>query len=1612
MSEDKKPRFLQQTTSQLLHQQEALRKRREMLERESTKPPAMRFGTNTPPRTAGRHGRSPAPPSSACERHASHSVPPPPPSSGVHRELNWRRSEDEKTAERAPMRFSMLFRPPPTPAALGRPRSATSFHTPLSPRPREVNTSDHVDATITKLYKEPSSPRTMSPHSPVSQRSLVEHDCACSKNAAAHLLVPNPSRAAQATAADTTQIKTSLTPTDGATPARAAVERYASTPEALSREAPADEQDEATGIAAFSNTFPVPRFTPISPVVASATKRAQQTCEGEQSTPTRLAVGEFRTPRPLAPLSNAATPAVGCPASVQGEGVTQQAPLALNDETETRRTLSSIPAPLPHVRPGADASAGAQEGAHSTPRDDEAHTSTQHGEAEIAAPLEATRFSLIAGDASPHRQTSSPPRRNKASPIPTAQDLIHSVQVSAEKRPCGCERATPLPENWPPRRATATPSRTGSPPPTPVPPSHEPMTNFGAPTQKCCDRPTPASLSSQPAGGDVRNIISGASSASPWPTTENIINSIMAGCGEGQRRGREDCAAAAAHTLPREDGGASERSSYEEANVSPTNSHAVAVPEMFGMNADTENEQCIRGDAFGATLEAHAAAHTPSPVPSDWQYGQSILASIEKRRCGRPTPPERHVSVATAEDSRGRAAYTTSASPQLCANHLLHSLEVPTDKDSQRCKPVERPSEAEGSGTGDETAGEAAGRLTSLRTPSPTPTPEHVIASLQASAEKRTRSGAVDTASGPTGSSPAAATNPGRSSYQSPTLTPQNVKDSMQKLMREQQQAARSDAPAPLRPWVETPKGIANAASGADLWNASASPVVTAENVDVTLETLERDQRYHSRSSRAPQMADISTEERHATLLCDSVVSPMKVAETAALEDMSDIPAPTPEVAALTSVVSPVPSEFAVASAMFFDCVSAPPTPALENVEAAKKDIGGPESTIRRRESAHVPPQFYDLQREVAAISEGRCRTRTPPPVQVRELRSSLPVSATPLAEEDTPRAEASMEQAEVAVSAPLDHPHNAIGSCGASADKDTEEEAMARRSSLILVHPTRTPQALLQHPHKPMPAVAPPSISPVQVPRAPTPQPRHPLQRDLFLTGEGGPVSGFRGEHCESPLPRPVSLRSQVSLVKSLQMSHSHPNSRSPAPAWGSSCAFPVQNDGMRAPLPQTGVQLPAHCAGVGQRDEDTDQQAGLFDPKNDWMDLVEPLRPLTITVSPQGGSVVYTEHSSIDLSRNRERPAGPGSPSSSRKRSRSAQTPLAASRQMAATTPASIALTMDDGVLSGSRSLHVAATPYSHVSQTPGSSTRGRKSQAETLLEMLPAEVVAEVARIESAEEAVAAVTASAAASADSHGLRPSLGSSDGRFSGVSDGDSTAGIMSTISQRVSQRPRRVYHKSDYYIQYLEGIATSSARKARKAAGRRVHRAVVKDIASATVKTTVQRAGGGESPASARVSPAESPAPRGGRSHSTSSRGGGRAAARAKRSPMHASEEVVVSPQTPSPTRVGGRGQLKVSTRLSSELQKALFQQLVPAKAKQQRSPRGASPKLSTKSTKTAKKSPTASPKSGPSASSTTKANTAKTPPPSTRGKKSVKKFMTAKSMRQPRRGAKHGKA
>ncbi|KAG5470513.1 hypothetical protein LSCM1_01757 [Leishmania martiniquensis] len=1616
MPEEKKPRFLQQTTSQLLHQQEALRKRREMLERESAKPPVMRFGTSTPPRNAGRHGRSPVPPSSTSERQAAHSALPQ--VSGVHRELNWSRSEDEKAVERAPMRFSTLFRPSPAASVLTHARVASAHYSPSSPSPREVNTSDQVDALLTKRRKETSSPRTVSPRSPVLQRSRMERDCIPSEktkrrmDSPALVFAANPDKAAQTTAGEASQAGASQTSARNVTPPQAAVELRTSASRPDPQEALTDEQDEATGIAAFSNTFPVPRFTPLSPVPASATKRPQQTDDEVQSTPIRFAIGEFRTPRPLTRHSNAVTPVAGQSFPVQRDDADPQAPPAVERKIETRPTASPTPEPAPRVRASAGPATGAEECAPPIPPEREAHLSIAHGTAstEVAdthdtvqttEPREAILHSSPFANVSPRRKTPSPPRRTKVSPAPTPQDLIHSVQVSAEKRPCGCERPTPSPGNWNLRRNTATPSRTGSPPPTPVPPSNRPMTDFGAPLQKCCDRPTPVSLSSQPAGGEIRNTTAGASSASPWPTTENIICSIMAATSEGLRRGREVCEAATVHSFSEEaDRGALEQFSNGEGNASHTNSSNRAMPETFDMHANVEDKECVGGHDFHAAPHAYDAAHTPSPVPSDRQYGESLLASAEKRRCGRPTPPERNLDVAVGGDPDSHASYTTSGSPQPSASHLLRSLDVSIEKGSPRGKPADRAEQVRGSGTGEASAREAAGQLTAFRTPSPTPTPEHVIASLQASAEKRGRSGAVDATTAPTDSLAAAPTSTSCSSYQSPTLTPQNVKDSVQKLVREPQQVTRCDAPAPMRPWKEMSKGTPNSASCGATWNSSASPVVTAENVDVTLDTLERDQRYQSRSSHASRASGVSPEEPSDLLPHDSALSSLGAAEKADGVDACETRAPVTEEAAPPAVASPAPSEIAATSTMFFDCVSAPSTPALQSAETAKKDEDTLESAIHRRGAAHVPQHFYDLQREVAEISKGRSRTRTLLPHAYERL-SPIPTQTMPVAG-DTPPAVAPIEQEQVAYHAPLHEADDPRDGGHAASEKDAETEDLARRSSLILVYPSASPQPLLQQPHKPAPAVPAPSVSPVQVPRTPTPPPRCPLQQARSLAIERRPVNSIRSDHHESPLPRPVPLRSQVALGQAVQMSHKSSHSGTVPPVWGAPCVLAAKCGVACAPPHRACMQPPpSRCTAALPREEAVDQEANLFDPQNDWMDLVQPLQPHTITVSPQGGTVVYTEHSSTESPGNLEGPVRCASPSRSRKRSRSAQTPLPQTRQLTAATPASIALTLDDGVSSGRKSSRNAATPKSQAPQTPRSSARGRKSQAEELLEMLPAEVMAEVVRIEEAEGFTAACTAAAAVPVDSLDCRPSLGSCDGRLSGVSDGDSTLGLASTISQRVSQRPRRVYHNYDYYIQYLQGIANSSAKKARKAAGRRTHRAVLKDVASVNAKPIVQHAGGGRPSAA-------SPLPCGSRSRSGSSRGIGSPATSTKSSAMRVPEDTAVSPEMSSPRRAGGRRQLTVSTRLSAELQKALFKEPLPAKTTRKRSLR----KASAKSTKPAKKSSTPSPKGRGSVSSTTTPKVAKAPPSDTRGKRSIKKFVTAKAMRLPRRSAKRGKA
>ncbi|KPI90852.1 hypothetical protein ABL78_0085 [Leptomonas seymouri] len=1664
MSNEKTPRFLQQTTSQLLHQQEALRKRREMLERESTKPPAMRFGTSSPPRGPIRVGKSPVPPSVSSQSTPTRG-------DNVHRELNWSRAEDESLAERAPMRFSMTFRPTPAPVMTGRPRSATGLHIPPSPSPREVNTTDYVNAVKRKMARGPSTPRTVSPRSPPLQRTRAEdHGVvagSCNSSSAPQQNAPMPVNSSVQESGPLRKIVVEPTEACAANidDAKAVEEREMTRAEklqslplpppppmvnrtAVARSTKGSEErvrdTDATGIAGFSNTFAVPRFVATTPMATWRHDGATQwTVDengdvGADSTPGRPAVGEFRTPRPVTPISNSLTPIVPDIAvqtnssSVEDEGLRNFSSDKKRYGEKTEGTPgshaddggrdSASPAPSPsHIVASLEASATKRRGLPTAPAvsrdhhdgDNERAASgadgAHHNGEEVSLPQAINASASRSVEVRPL----SPARRTKASPAPTAQDLIQSVQVSADRRPCGCERPIPSPERW--HRHRTTPSRsTASPLPTPVPLFDKPMTDFDAPQHKCCDRPTPLSLSSQPAGGDVR--ATAAPSASPWPTTENIISSIMTSMQDGPRRARE-----VADDTHEEDGGVSERFSNEEGVVEQREGDAelltspTAALPPYSVEEEDETDEAPKSTSTAPTV----ATHTPSPVPTERQYGQSVVASAEKRRCGRPTPGERAVSltrrcdrqISAAEEEREMAC--ASASPQPSTHHLLDSLDVSIGKDNAREKSTERVNAGDEenalSGTfADNRAPPPSIQKRDMRTPSPTPTPEHVISSLQASAEKRTRSAAmvVSKSSGDTGLRDSSTDgSPKSTSFQSPMLTPQNVKDSMQKLVDcKQQQQSRSDAQAPHRPWSENGPHESDANC-----NSSASPIVTAEDVDMSLAALEHDERRKLRSVRGERDFDSPSTP---TVNVDGAKSGAAVRGDSALSPQ-------------TVVVSPAPSDFLTQSAMFFDCISAPITPSVPSVEivAVAQDATRRTASSASASTSCVPAQFFELQREISAISEGRSRPRTPPPLRAGERSSPAPQLASPIVEakgeEDTPRAEASTELAM------------------ASPDDEMEAEVL-RRSSLLLVQPTPVHQALIQHPHEPVPVAPPPAISPVQVPRTLTPPTCSP---QVAVRGDKRLLNDV--ETGESPLPRPVSLRSQVSLPKQPQPLAVATHSRSPAPTWRvtDSAERPTawlyegqeqqkrEAEGSQRVAPRQITESRPHRSVAATTVETHDAEEDLFDSRNDWMDLVEPLRPHTITVSPQGGAVVYTTHSpqhGEELSNDdgkhdaREEQTLVSPSSLSRKRSRSARTPPATTRTAvraavaaaaaSALTPASLALTMDDSVSTEGKSSELLThTPTSHVSLTPRSSTRGRRSQAEELMAMLPADVAAEVARMESVEEG------------DTSGetapkTRMSQGSSGSRLSGLSENDSTSAQMSTISQRVSQRPQRVRCSNDYYIQYLEGIARSSAKKTRAAAGRRMQKAIKKDLA------TEKRRKGGKVEAVEVLSGAGSADPL--RRSYDSEPANMSSEPSASESPYN-SEDVTLSPVTPLSlqTRRGGRSQLRVSSRLSAELQQALFGES-PTRAVPKGSPRkaaAAAPSKSKKAKKAKKAAATPAKRGTPAkddarSSSTlphgSAANATEVKKkPKTLGSggraKTVRKFVTAKSMRSVKRGA-----
>lgn len=1583
MSDEKVPRFLQQTESQLRHQQEALRKRREMLERESLKPPAMRFGTGSPPRCNSRHGKSPVPSSSS----ASHSTPPR--GDNVRRELNWSRSEDVATAERAPMRFSVAFRPGPSPScASGRPRTTTTagtasttavarLHVPPSPSPREVNTADQVSGVACKASRDTSTPRTVSPRSPPPQRARVEevrdvaaenrHRSSSSKRAgrdgasqarnvhvSVQVFAPTPKSSNEAGEGpaegdDAIMERGEQEGEEEREMSRLEKRRFLPLPPPFTATpqtgSPVNEAEghvksdtDTTGIAGFSNTFPVPRFTPIIP--STSKQRTDATTaeeeEEQENTPGRPAVGEFRTPLPVTRMSTSLTPVIddGTASTARSAILPANSDALLTENQnnskggnglEEDKSASAVfhgaregasPAPTPsQLFASLEASTEKRRGAPATPA--VSREREEHRRDDVRDSKSPSCAFQTSASRSVELRTPSPTRRTKASPAPTAQDLIQSVQASADRRPCGCKRPTPSLEHW--RRTHSSPSScpTASPAPMPVPLSDKPMTDFDSPHHKCCDRPTPVSLSSQPAGGEARVTV--APSTSPWPTTENIINSILACTQEEQRRAREDD--------DDDDDGA------------------------MGGRAGQDSRHCeaVGGEAHVEMAEEEATVKSPTAT----------------------APP------------------TFSAQQQLSPTTATH-------------------------------------------TPSPTPTPEHVIASLQASAEKRARSAAlVMTKTSNEASNNGSCTDsgsPNSKAFQSPMLTPQNVKDSIQKLVGDRQ-CTRSDAQAPRRPWGESGPNASNAEV-----NASASPVVTAADVDVSLATLEQDQRRQSRSVRGARDTSQPSTTSHKdggdngrNSSCSSDAH-----SGAAGGSHSALSPPV-------AMASPAPSGFVTQSAMFFDCDSAPVTPSLPAVEAAVVVSVAQSTTttatvmrVATAASPHVPAQFLELQREISAIKEGRrSRTCTPLPLHASEVTSPVPPSTAQENVEDAAREEASLEL-------PLSPPGHIT---------TTEEgQQQQHRSSLVLVQPTRGHQTLLQRPHEPAPAMPPPRISPVRIPRTPTP-PSRAAQSALTARRESLPHHFETLAHTDaqsgtSPLPRPVSLRSQVSLPKRpfSQQTVRHP--RSPVPAWATATppAWPLsslrdeyalhaEEDVRIGPLPA--MQSDRDVL-VGRSNNSEKEEEDLFDSKNDWMDLVEPLRAHTITVSPQSGRALLTTHSSQrgDDSVGNEKEGAQekekeneqqqqqekkkwslSSPPVTRQCSRSnSLTPpfksSAAAQHAAAATPASATLTMDDSASTGVRSSSadlLMHTPSAPVSQTPHSSKRGRRSQAEELLAMLPADVIAEVARIEAGD------------SDDVHDgdddvslTRPSTGSPASRLSGFSEGaDSTTAQTSTISQRVSQRPPRVTRSSDDYLEFLEGITRSSAKKVRAAAGRRMQKAITKDLAAAQ-----RRAGKGivATPATTTAAAATSAA--------------AKAVATTPASP-YSSLSNASSPLAPplqqhdTDGRGAGQSQLKVSMRLSTELQQSLFRGS-PAKATPQKSPRRAAAaaaplSAARKTTKKAKRGTVAPPKRG-SRAKVTKSSPKSSPTPAAkvvtvevnataprgrRGKKAARKFVTAKSLR-----------
>ncbi|CCW62777.1 unnamed protein product [Phytomonas sp. EM1] len=849
-----------------------------------------------------------------------------------------------------------------------------------------------------------------------------------------------------------------------------------------------------------------------------------------------------------------------------------------------------------------------------------------------------------------------------------------------------------------------------------------------------------------------------------------------------------------------------------------------------------------------------SAVSVGSPVISDREIAASVLASADKRRAQRPSPQERRAFESEVM-LRMASSACTSASPPITSEGLLESLAVHPNKLNRGGEPaMERcsdPSPPFLNSCSDGSAGQETAK--DPRVSSPSPTDFQLQSSLQVSADKRH----ALFSQGLLSQSPSRGTpyeglgsaSPLPLSVSGGALSTQLVASTVKTPQSSSPTAiplhALEESTGAYQPEVPSVEPTRDAQL-----SAAASGIGSTAEVRKEDEDGGESQKWNTNQDQGGFMVANSTwnsSTRDPFLDYAYLEERLQANKNYCESDEN----------ATSKGKTPHALEANSARCEEDNAVVEKNDPAL--LVNSKTQENSPSEELPQG-LPFLPPQFYQLEKDIKAISEGRLCSVTlsmspiPPSKRTREApqvgRGSIVIPYT--------KREAAM----------------GVSPCPTAGDESAAKPL--RRSSLILAEggPYLSCYTPLQEPHRPlsMPcrSTSPP---PIQIPRTlapPPPLPRPPSAADLdHPIPQTLPGSTFALAEKEAPapmvesptpvppcilpdskrtpaplshLPRPVPLSSQIHRQPLYPNSpirgvgRHAPHSRLPfsegnqtavevPPARAQATPLPFSlspREGRSTPYPRGSIILTVNSPEDDTESEIISRTSG--DATNhttpSGVKLEAGIRSPVLLVSPERASPVNTPQVSDDVPAQAPLSSSKGSPQLQSDHPSQHVDPIPHDTSSSFATPQSRQQNRPSGEVSGTTgSQSTPKRPTQHS---------GRLSQVDRLMKMLPDDAVA---AIETSVSKCSTAKSSGKKSSKSTGVQDTPSSSDMQIpSHVAE---ASNVSDSIAQRIAQNPRKKTENYSYdsYLIYLSQLNRTSAKKIRKKAGKRMQKRIERDV-------------------------------------------------------------------------------------------------------------------------------------------------------------------------------------